>query len=113
MYSESGWRNIRLLDEDNKERFVMKTNMIRALGIMAAAVLVVAGCGKKSEQSTPEGAMERTGAALDTAAEKTAEAAKKAATATKSAAGVVVEKTGSALERAGSAMEGAGTDMQE
>jgi hypothetical protein len=95
--------------------FAMKMGMLTGLGIVAAAVVATTGCGRKppSESSATAGPMERTGAAVDTAAEKTTEAARKGATATKDAAGAVVEKTGAVLEKAGSAVEGAGADMQK
>jgi hypothetical protein len=100
----------------------MKTQIGKILGIAAiAGVMVVAGCGKKSDSA---GMAEKAGAALDkaaektvqaanTAAEKTAEAAKVTAQATKDAAGVAVEKTGAAMEKAGSAVEKTGENMQK
>ena len=92
----------------------MKMDMIRALGVVAVVVCVVAvaGCRQKSESEPTgtAGVAERTGAALDkaakktveatsTAAEKTVEAAKATATATKDVAGQVVEKTGEARRK--------------
>lgn len=102
----------------------MKINVVRLLGIgVVAVVLVVAvtGCGEKSESP---GVGERTGAALDKAAaktaimatnvaEKTSEAGKNTAAATKDVTGQVLEKTGDALEKGGAAAEKTGTDMQK
>lgn len=86
----------------------MKITMVRVLGIVAIAGAVsFVGCGKTDDVG------EKTGAAVDTAADKTAEGVKKAATATKDATGKAVEKTGEALKKAGKAVENTGTDMQE
>ena len=102
----------------------MKMDMIRVLGVVAVASAVAAvGCRRKSE-SEPAGMAERTGAAVDTAAEKTVETgaavvektvegAKATAAATKEVAGKAVEKTGEALEKTGAAIESAGAGMRE
>lgn len=106
----------------------MKMDMVRALSVVAVVVCVVAvaGCRQKGESDPTgtAGVAETTGAAVDSAAEKTmdagaavvdktADAAKATAAAAKDMTGKVVEKTGEALERAGAAVEGAGTDMQK
>lgn len=105
----------------------MKKDRTMILGIVAlSSVVVLAGCGRKSESEPAEspGVMERTGAALDTAAgktvetgaaaaDKTADAAKATAAAAKEVTGKVVEKTGDALEKAGDAVERAGASMRE
>ena len=105
----------------------MKIDTARILAMAAVAgVVVLAGCRQKSqsEAPTPVGVAERTGAALDKAAERTVEAAtniavkagevaQKAADKTKDVAGKAVEKTGEALEKAGAAAEKTGADMQK
>ena len=96
----------------------MKIKVLKNLSIIAVAVagaMALAGCRQKpaAEQSKTVGVGERAGAALDKAAEKTAEAGKAAATTTKEAAGKVVEKTGEVLEKAGAATEKAGANMQK
>ena len=91
----------------------MKMERIRVLGVVALmGAVAITGCKQKSEME-PAGMAERTGAALDTAAEKTVEGAKTTATATKEVTGKVVEKTGEVLEKAGAAVEGAGAGMRE
>jgi len=68
----------------------MKIDMARFLGIAAIAAVVamtMVGCGEK-------GAAEKTGAALDNAAQKTVETANTA-----------VEKTGAAVEKTGADMQ--------
>ena len=82
------------------------------LGILGAASLLGCGCAEKTA-TPPPGPDERTGAAIDRAAEKTADAAKAAAAATKDAAGRVVEKTGEVMEKAGSAVDEAGSNLQK
>lgn len=90
----------------------MRLTITSMAGLVAVAgALAVAGCGKRPEKAA--GPAERTGAALDKAAEKTADAAKTTAEAAKDAAGVAVQKTGEALEKAGAATEKAGADMQK
>jgi hypothetical protein len=108
----------------------VKINMVIFFGILAVAVIgavAVVGCCCKisdSEPSNTAGVAERTGAALDKAADKTVEATtnivgktgdavKKTAAATKDVAGQAVEKTGEALEKAGAAVEKTGADMQK
>lgn len=105
----------------------MRTSMMSFAGVVAvAAVLVVGGCGQKSDSVPPNtaGVAERTGTAVDNAAEKTVEvatnvagkttaAANKTAAATKDIAGQAVEKTGEALEKAGAAAEKTGAEIQE
>ena len=105
----------------------MKMDMFRVLGVWVVVVAIaMVGCGKKpaSEPIKTVGVVERTGAALDRAAEKTAEAvtnaakktteaAKAAAAATKDVTGKAVEKTGEALGKAGNAVEDTGAGMQK
>ncbi len=116
----------------------MKKAMTGLLAIVAVAgAAAVVGCVQKTDPASPKpaGVMERSGAALDRAAEKTvevatnvahktvevatnvaaktAEAAKATAVATKDVAGQAVEKTGEVLGNAGTAVEKAGTDMQK
>lgn len=105
----------------------MKVNKVRNLGLLAFAVVgtaVMVGCAKKAESTPPEkeGVAERTGAAIDRAAEKaaevatdvgtkTVEATKAAAEATQEAAGNALEKAGEMMEEAGEAAEEAGEDL--
>ena len=91
----------------------MNKDMIRVLSVVAVASAVVAGGCRRKYEPEPVGMAERTGAALDTAAEKTVEGAKATAAATREVAGKAVEKTGAALEKAGAAIEGAGESMRE
>lgn len=91
----------------------MKT-YTRILGVLAVAlvgVLAMTGCGKKAD-GTP-GVAEKTGAAVDNAADKTVDAAKSVAEKTKDVAGQAVEKTGEVMEKAGAAVEKTGAGMQE
>ena len=94
--------------------------------VVLASVVVLAGCAKNSESDSAasEGVAERTGAAVDTAVEKTvdagaavagrtADAAKATAAAAKEVTGKAVEKTGEALEKAGNAVENAGAKMRD
>jgi hypothetical protein len=78
-----------------------------AVMIMAAAL---AGCCRNSED---EGAGEQTGAALDRAAESTADAAKTTGEKIKETTGKALEKTGEVLESAGAAVEKTGDNMQK
>jgi hypothetical protein len=91
----------------------MKMDVAKGLSIMAVVVVgavTMVACGNRCEQP---GVGERTGAAMDRAAEKTVEAAKATAAATKEAAGKAVEKTGKVLETSGAAVEKTGADMQK
>lgn len=86
----------------------MKINRIVVLGLVAVGgIVALVGCRKKSEPVLPQpaGVGEKAGAALDRAAQKTAEAAKTTAEAAKEAAGNAVEKTGEVLEKAGENMQ--------
>jgi hypothetical protein len=90
---------------------MMKLNMTHVLSLIAVAgAVAMAGCGKNSEAP---GIGERTGAALDKAADKTAEAAQTTAETVKDVAGQAVEKTGAVLERAGDAVEKTGSGMEK
>ena len=106
----------------------MKAGTVRVLRVAAIAGVVavpMAGCRKESpsEPSAAGGVAERTGAALDKAAEtaaeagtavagKAAEAASATAAAARDVAGQAAEKTGEAVGKAGAALERTGTDMR-
>ena len=83
----------------------MKKYLVKSLCILTVAVvasITVVGCGKKS--GSP-GVMEKTGAAIDTALDKTGEAAKQATADAKEAMGYgkepgAMEKTGAAVDTA-------------
>ena len=86
----------------------MNRHIIGYLAVAAAIGIVAAtGCRRQSESDPPEtpGAAERTGAALDRAADRTAEAAT-------DFTGRVIERTGEGMEMVGEAMERTGADMQ-
>ncbi len=90
----------------------MKTTTGITLSIIAVAgVLTLTGCGKKPQPQAGVG--ERTGAALDEAAKKSAAKAKVVVEEVKDAAGKAVDKTGEVLEKVGEAVDKAGTDMQK
>ncbi|MFA7173894.1 MAG: hypothetical protein WC340_10865 [Kiritimatiellia bacterium] len=89
----------------------MSIKRFNTIGIVATVIAVaVAGCGKNSKD---EGVGERTGAALDSAAESTAEAAKTTGKKIKEVTGQAVEKTGEVIEKAGAAVEKSGEGMQK
>jgi hypothetical protein len=78
----------------------MKMNKIKYAGIAAIlGVLSLAGCEKGT---TAADVGEKTGAALDTAADKTVELTGKA-----------LDATGEGLKKAGSAVENTGENMQK
>ncbi len=84
----------------------MKKQWIGMTGMLAVAVMVasvLAGCGKKNDSSGP---MERTGAAMDEAAAKTAET-------TRDATDKTVEASADALKKAGAAVERTGENLQK
>ena len=90
---------------------MMKINRCNTIGIIAMMIAAaVSGCGRKSKN---EGVGERTGAALDNAAESTSEAAQTAGEKVKEVTGKVVEKTGEVLEKTGAAVEKSGDEMQK
>jgi len=90
----------------------MKTTIGITLSIIAVAgTLAITGCGKKTEPGPGVG--ERTGAALDEAAKKSAEKAEDVAEKVKDATGKAVEKAGETMEKAGAAVDKAGADMQK
>jgi hypothetical protein len=97
---------------------VMKINRMGFTGLtavigfvfLAAGLASLTGCDKPS---TAAEVGEKTGAALDTAAEKTVEATKTAASATKEFTGKALEETGEAMKKAGEAMENTGENMQK
>ena len=83
-------------------------------GVLFASAVALIGCTRKSETDTPPpGVVERTGAALDTAAEKTVDAAKATGAAAKDVTGVVLEKSGQAVDKTGEALEETGERMRE
>lgn len=87
--------------------------MISMLGVAAMAGFVVtAGCRKAEPPDGKAGLGERSGAAVDNAAAKTADAARSVATKTKEVTGKALVKTGEAMENAGEAMERTGEGMQ-
>ena len=96
----------------------MRTNRMGFTGVAAVIGFVclaiglgsLAGCDKPS---TAAKVGEKTGAALDTAAEKAVEATKTAASATKELTGKALEETGEAMKKAGEAMENTGENMQK
>ncbi len=101
----------------------MKVIRIVGAALVAGSVMVV-GCSRSAETGAEPSIGERSGAAVETAADKTAEGAKKAATATKEAAiavgektkevtGKVLEKSGEVMGSAGESMEATGEKMQE
>ena len=93
----------------------MKTQIIRYLGVTAiVSVGAAVGCQRQSETGMDDapGVAERTGTALDQAADRTGEAVRSAGEATKDATGRAIERTGEAMESAGESMERTGTKMQ-
>jgi hypothetical protein len=90
----------------------MKLNLVMLLGIgVVVGGMAVSGCKQQSDDAPGVG--ERTGAALDEAAEDAAEATRDAAEATRDATEDVVEETGDAMEAAGEKLEEAGEEMNE
>jgi predicted small lipoprotein YifL len=83
--------------EDN-----MKKNTWMAM-IALVGVVGLSGCGQKT--ATEPGAAEKAGAAVDRAAENTADKTRAAAEKAKEAGDKAVEKTGEALEKAGENMQ--------
>ncbi len=103
----------------------MERMMIGSVVVLASFVALV-GCARKTESESvgKPGVMERTGAAVDTVAEKTidadvtvadktVDAAKASAAAAKDVTGKVIDKTGETLQKAGEAVENAGESMRE
>jgi len=79
----------------------MKIDVVKVLGIVViagAVSLFGVGCGEKSSG----GSVEKAGAAVDKAAEKTVEGV-----------GTAVKKTGEGIEKAGKAVEKASDDMKK
>jgi hypothetical protein len=90
----------------------MKTTTGIALSIIVVTgIFAITGCGKKTEPGPGVG--ERTGAALDEAAKKSAEKAEDVAEKVKDATGKAVEKAGETMEKAGAAVDKAGADLQK
>jgi len=91
---------------------INRTGFTAVVGFVCLAIGLggLAGC---DEPSTAANVGEKTGAALDTAAEKTVEATKNAASATKELTGKALEETGEAMKKAGEAMENTGENMQK
>ncbi len=90
----------------------MKTIRIVGVALVAASV-IAGGCSRSSEPAaaTP-GVGERSGAAIDKAADKTADAARAAAVKTKEVTGKALEKSGELMEKAGESMDETGEKMQ-
>jgi hypothetical protein len=91
----------------------MKT--IRMVGVaLVAASVIAGGCSRSSEPAsgTP-GVGERSGAAVDKAADKTVDAAKAVAEKTREVTGKALEKTGEVMEKAGESMDATGENMQD
>jgi hypothetical protein len=95
----------------NKGIIIMKINTGTTLTIIAVVgVLTLTGCGKKNHEA---GAGERTGAALDEAAKKSAAKVDVVAEKIKDGTGKVVEKTGEVVEKVGESVNKAGERLQE
>ncbi len=90
----------------------MKMITMGGVALMAGSV-IVGGCSRTSEPDGAPGVGERSGAAVDNAAGKTADAAKAAGVKTKEVTGVAIEKTGEVMEKAGKKMDETGEKMQE
>jgi hypothetical protein len=89
----------------------MKTKLGVTLSIIAGlGILTVTGCGKKPQDP---GVGERTGAALDEAAKKSAAKAEVLGEKVKDGTGKALEKTGEVMEKAGEAVDKAGEDLQK
>ena len=69
----------------------MKLDTLKVLAIGAALVVATTGCNRRS--STTDGPMERTGAAVDSAADDASDAVRDGARATRDAAETGVERT--------------------
>lgn len=80
-----------------------KTLTIVMTMLAVTGAVLMSGCDKTTKSEPGVG--ERSGAALDPAAENTAEAAKKAAAKTKEATGKALEKAGEAVDKAGEKMQ--------
>jgi hypothetical protein len=94
----------------------MKKQWVLILGGAAvASAVVLSGCSRNAEpvEDGEPGMGARSGAAVDTAVDRTGDAAKTTGAAAKDMTGKALEKTGETLEKAGAAMEGSGTRMQE
>ena len=91
----------------------MNKQIVKYLGVAAIlGVVTASGCRQQSESDETPGVAERSGAALDRAADRTMEAARATGEAAKDVSGRAIERTGEALEDAGEAMERTGTKMQ-
>jgi len=90
----------------------MKT--IRMVGVaLVAASVIAGGCSRSSEPAGTPGVGERSGAAVDKAAGKTADAARAVGEKTKEVTGKTLEKTGEVMESAGESMDDTGENMQD
>lgn len=108
-------RPLKSMETTTKEKTIMKTQIVRYMGVAAIVSVVAAtGCGRQSgsESSETPGVAERTGAALDRAADRTGEAVRSAGEATKDATGRAIERTGETMENVGESMERTGSKMQ-
>jgi hypothetical protein len=89
----------------------MKTYTRIILSTVAiTGIMTMTGCGKKPQEA---GVGERTGAALDEAAKKSAAKAEDITEKVKDGTGRAVEKAGEVLDKAGEAVEKAGSDLQK
>ncbi len=94
----------------------MKTGRMAAaaaIGMLVVANVMAGGCSRHSEPAGTPGVGERSGAAVDKAAGKTADAAKSVAVKTKEVTGKVLEKSGALMESAGESMGETGEKMQD
>ncbi len=91
----------------------MQIGIYLGIAVIAGSV-AAAGCGRQSgsESSETPGVAERSGAALDRAADRTGEAVRSAGEATKDATGRALERTGEAMESVGESLERTGSKMQ-
>jgi len=98
----------------------MSKQVTRRLGVVigvAVAVAVVTGCSRKPQAESAEsadspGMAERTGAALDQAADRTADAMEATGKAAKDLTGRAIERTGEVMEKVGESLEQTGAAMK-
>lgn len=88
--------------------------VMRIVGVALVAGSVVAGgCSRSSETGEEPSMGERSGAAVETATDKTVDGAKAVGEKTKEVTGKVLEKSGEVMGGAGESMEATGEKMQE
>ncbi len=95
-----------------KGRLEMKMTRVAGVALVAASVMA-GGCSRDSAPGGEPGLGERSGAAVDKAADKTVDAAKAVAGKTKEVTGKALEKSGEVMGSAGESMEATGEKMQE